>query len=73
MVFFLFVNIEKRLPPIAHRLNSLPPPTLCFQTRSHVCQLMSNRISHVTSVMMFFIRSCSDVSTIKDTESIACR
>ena len=29
--------------PIAHRLSSLPPSMLCFQTCSQVCELISNR------------------------------
>ena len=36
--------------PIAHRLNSLPPSVLCFQTCSLVCELIRKRISHVTNV-----------------------
>ena len=30
--------------PVTHRLNSLPPPMLCFRTRSQICQLIFNGI-----------------------------
>ena len=40
----------RRLPPITQRLKLLPPSILCLQTRSQVCELISDRITHVTNV-----------------------